>query len=78
MFSTMRICSLIVIFASLVLMGYAFYTILKRKQTKETDIGVIQRQLRGFALLVIANFIAILGLTLCTTNFISGVMKMFV
>ena len=65
MSTTVSICSLTVMVASAALTIFAFYHIFQKKQNKENDLNVIQRQIRGFALLMVANLVMILGMMLC-------------
>ena len=62
---TISLCSLAVMIAAAALTIYAFYIIFVRAQNSENDLNVIQRQLRGFALLMVANLVMILGMMLC-------------
>ena len=47
----------IVLILALIVLVIAFLHIFEKRQTDENDINVIQRQLRGFAILIIANFL---------------------
>jgi hypothetical protein len=51
--------------ASAALTVLAFYHIFQQKKDSENDLNVIQRQIRGFALLMVANLVMILGMMLC-------------
>lgn len=62
---TISLCSLAVMIAAAALTIYAFYIIFTRAQNSENDLNVVQRQLRGFALLMVANLVMILGMMLC-------------
>ena len=62
------ICSLVVMIASAALTLYSFYAIFRGKVGDENDLNVIQRQLRGFALLLVANLVMIFGMILCTAS----------
>lgn len=68
MSTAVSICSLAVMVASAALIVYAFYYIFKQKHNSENDLNVIQRQLRGFALLIVANLVMLLGMMLCAGN----------
>ncbi len=59
------LCSLVVMVAAAALTVYAFYHIFQKKESKENDLNVIQRQIRGFALLMVANLVMLLGMMLC-------------
>jgi hypothetical protein len=58
-------CYLIIVVATVVLAIFGFLMILKKKKGDETDIQVIQRQIRGFAILVLSQLVMIAGLSLC-------------
>jgi len=59
------LCSLVVMVSAAALTVLAFYHIFQQKKDNENDLNVIQRQIRGFALLMIANLVMILGMMLC-------------
>ena len=59
------LCSLAVMVAAAALTVYAFSHIFQKKHSKENDLNVIQRQIRGFALLMVANLIMLFGMMLC-------------
>ena len=70
MSTTISLCSLVVMIASAALTVYAFYYIFQQKLPTENDLNVIQRQMRGFALLMVANLVMILGMMLCAGSLI--------
>jgi Mn2+/Fe2+ NRAMP family transporter len=53
---------LILILLGLSFTIYSFFIIFQGKQSKENDLNVIQRQLRGFAMLIVSNIIIAIGL----------------
>jgi len=59
------ICSFAVTIAALVLVVYAFMDIFKHAKSSENDVQVVQRQLRGFALLLVANMVLVIGGVVC-------------
>ena len=63
--TTISLCSLVIMIAAISLTVYAFYNIFQKKDSKENDLNVIQRQIRGFALLMVANIVMLLGMMLC-------------
>jgi len=63
--SSMSMCSLAVMVLSLALLVYAYYHIFQQKQSGESDLEVIQRQIRGFALLLVSNLVMLVGMALC-------------
>ncbi len=63
--STLSLCSLSVMVVSVALIVYSFYLVFLQKSGGENDLNVIQRQLRGFALLIVANLVMVLGMILC-------------
>lgn len=71
------ICSLLVLVASVGLTVYAFYMIFQVRNTTENDLNVVQRQLRGFALLMVANMVLVLGMMLCAGTLLPALKKMF-
>ena len=65
MSTAISLCSLVVMVAAATLTVLAFYHIFQQKKDSENDLNVIQRQIRGFALLMVANLVMILGMMLC-------------
>jgi formate hydrogenlyase subunit 3/multisubunit Na+/H+ antiporter MnhD subunit len=59
------IACMLSILVSIVILFYAFTYIFFRKQTGESDIDVVARQLRGFALWLIAGSVSTLALVYC-------------
>ena len=54
--------------ASAALTVFAFYQIFQRRIDSENDLNVLQRQLRGFSLLLVSNLVMIVGMLLCAGN----------
>lgn len=65
MSASISICSLAVVAGAVALTVYAFIHIFKDQQSSESDVQVIQRQIRGFALLMVANLVMVLGMMVC-------------
>ena len=63
--TSISLCSLAVMVAAVGLFVYAYYHIFQKKQAGENDLEVIQKQIRGFALLMIANLVMIIGTMIC-------------
>lgn len=63
--SQLGLCSIIAIALSIALIVKGFMEILKLQLPGETDAQVIQRQLRGFAHLLLSQIVLVLGLSLC-------------
>lgn len=66
--STVAACSYVMTIIALILVVYAFYSIFRAKNTTENDLNVIQRQIRGFALLIVSNVVLLTGLNLCSVG----------
>jgi succinate dehydrogenase hydrophobic anchor subunit len=63
----LSICSLVVMVSAIILVVFAFLHIFAKAQENENDLNVIQRQLRGFAVLIIANLVMIVGGIMCSS-----------
>lgn len=74
--TAISLCSLVIMVASAALTVLAFYHIFQQKKTSEGDLNVIQRQLRGFALLMVSNLVMILGMMLCAGSLIPYISDM--
>lgn len=59
------LCYLITLVATVILAVYGFMNVLKDKQKSENNDAVVQRQLRGFGLLVLAQIVLLFGASLC-------------
>jgi len=60
-----KTCYLISIIVALGLIVWGMFDLLKEKEKHETDIQVIQRQLRGFGYIILAQVIGAAGDGLC-------------
>ncbi len=63
--TTISLCSLAIMVGAAALTVFAYYHIFQKKESKENDLNIIQRQIRGFALLMVANLVMLLGMLLC-------------
>ena len=70
MSTTVSLCSLVVMVAAAALTVYAFFHIFQQQQNDENDLNVVQRQIRGFALLLVANLVMVLGMMLCAGSLV--------
>lgn len=68
------LCYVATLIISVALVIYGFMLILQRQQN-ENDIQVIQRQLRGFAYLILSQVILILGIAVCSGFSVGSVRK---
>ena len=59
------ICYLLVAVVSVALIVWGFMSVFGKQLASENDTQVIQRQLRGFALLLVAQIALVLGSSLC-------------
>jgi len=64
--SDSAICYLLVAVASIGLVVYGFMQVLNKQLASENDVQVLQRQIRGFAFLMLAQIVLVLGSALCT------------
>ena len=60
-----QLCYLLVIVVSIGFLVWGFMDLLKRQQSGENDVQVIQRQIRGFAFIMIAQVILVVGGMVC-------------
>jgi hypothetical protein len=51
--------------ASIGFLVWGFMDLLKKKQSGETDTGLISRQIRGFAFIMLSQVVLIVGVMLC-------------
>lgn len=70
-------CLLAVSIGSIALIIYAFYHIFQLRQNNENDLNVIQRQLRGFALLILTNFLTLFLIGVCAAGNKTAILDMF-
>jgi len=59
------VCYALVAVVSVALIVYGFMQVLNKQIASENDIQVIQRQIRGFAFLMLAQVVLVLGSALC-------------
>ena len=59
------VCYVGVLIVSLAVAVYGFMQILRSPGPRENDIQVIQRQIQGFAFLVLAQVTMVLGMAMC-------------
>lgn len=59
------LCYILVLAAAIACVIYGFMELLKKKTVQEDDMGVIQRQLRGFGYLMLSHVVLILGMAIC-------------
>lgn len=76
MMQNISLCALLVVGTAITLVVIAFYQIFQRKTGNENDLQVIQRQLRSFALLMVANLTLIGGLMFCGGTLIPQLMNL--
>ena len=65
MSSDSALCYIVVAVVSIALVVYGFLQILGKQLPSENDTQVIQRQIRGFAWLMLAQIVLVLGGALC-------------
>lgn len=70
------LCYVLVLAAALSCVIYGFMELLKRKRSSEDDMGVIQRQLRGFGYLMLSHVVLILGMAICLGMNLDSVKKL--
>ena len=70
------LCYILVLGASIACVIYGFMDLLRRKQVQEDDMGVIQRQLRGFGYLMLSHVVLVVGLAICIGLNLGAVKKM--
>ena len=73
----MSLCSLLVMAAAVALIVFSFIGIFERQKAGESDSQVIQRQLRGFALLIVANLVMGVGMALCAGSLFPQLQSLF-
>lgn len=71
--STDNLCLIVALAVSLVCAIYGFMDMLKKKCATESDLGVIQRQLRGLGYLILAPVLLSIGVGLCSAT---GMLKL--
>jgi len=74
--TSISVCSLVVMVAAVALTVLAFMHIFRRAHDSENDLNVIQRQLRGFAVLMVAQLVMVLGAMVCAGTLLPSIMEM--
>jgi hypothetical protein len=59
------LCYLLALAVSAAFIVYGFVLLLQKERPTENDVQVIQRQIRGFAMIMLAQVILVLGMALC-------------
>lgn len=59
------LCYILVLAVCVGLVIFGFVQLLQKEKPSENDVQVVQRQLRGFAYLLLAQIILVLGIALC-------------
>ncbi len=70
------LCYILVLALCIGLVVYGFMQLLKKQMVGESDAQMQQRQLRGFAYLVLAQVVLVLGMALCVGLNLESVRKM--
>jgi len=70
------LCYILVLAATLACVIYGFMELLKKKTVQEDDMGVIQRQLRGFGYLMLSQVVLAAGMAICIGMNLGSVKKM--
>ena len=60
-----NLCYLLVLAVAIGFVIYGFFLLLEKDRPNENDVQVIQRQIRGFAFIMLAQVVVVLGLALC-------------
>ena len=60
-----KLCYFLAIALSGLLVVYGFYCLLQKEKPTENDVQVVQRQIRGFAYIMLAQVVLVLGVALC-------------
>ncbi len=61
----LSLCGAVILIIAAALAIYGFMEILKNKQKHENNTEMIQRQLKGFAMLILAEVVLLVGMGLC-------------
>ncbi len=70
------LCFIMALALCVALVVYGFMQLLKKQNVGESDSQVTQRQLRGFAYLILAQIVLVLGMALCVGLNLDSVKKM--
>jgi len=60
-----QLCYLLMVIVSIGFLVWGFMDLLKKQQSGENDVQVIQRQIRGFAFIMIAQVVLVVGSMIC-------------
>jgi len=60
-----QFCYLLTLIIGVIFAIWGFFDILKEKQKHESDMNVLQRQLRGFGFLVLSQVVLVIGVSAC-------------
>jgi type IV secretory pathway VirB2 component (pilin) len=60
-----NLCYLLVLAVAVGFVIYGFMLLLEKERSNENDVQTIQRQIRGFAFIMLAQVIVVLGMALC-------------
>jgi uncharacterized BrkB/YihY/UPF0761 family membrane protein len=61
----MSACYLIVVVIAALLGVFGLWNILKKDHKDENQINGVQRQIRGFGILIVAQLVLLIGISLC-------------
>ena len=70
------LCSLVVMLIAAILVIYSFMQIFQLQKAGENDLNVIQRQIRGFAILIVANLVILLGSMVCAGSLVPYILSL--
>lgn len=60
-----QLCYLLILVASIGFLVWGFMDLLKKKQAGESDVQTISRQIRGFAFIMLAQVVLVVGTMVC-------------
>ena len=61
----MDLCYVVILLLSAALVVYGFMLLLEKPRASENDVQAIQRQLRGFGFMLLAQVVLVLGSAFC-------------
>jgi hypothetical protein len=64
--TSQQLCFIATLAVALGLVIYGLMQIFKKEQASENDVQVVQRQIRGFAYLILAQVVMAAGMSLCS------------
>ena len=70
----MDLCFLVVLIVSIAVLAFGLMDALKKRQSNESNDATLQRQLRGFAMIVLANVIFVIGAGVCAEPTLKGLL----